>query len=333
MIWAKSAGGVYDDDGYNITVDKTGNSYVTGTFSYPWIKFDNIQLDGKVGPFSDMFVAKYDSAGNALWARGAGNDRVTVGTGVAVDSSGNVYISGGSGDLTYFKFDAATTISDDNSFIAKYSPVGTLLWAHNTAYKSYDFASDIALDVYQNIYVAGYINTTGIFGTDTLPTLGGQDIYVAKYDNNGNHIWVKNAGGTGTDAAYAVTLDNSNNILVAGYTSSQPAVFDASQVSATSSWDPCLAKLSNPVAVRDVHLSANDIEIYPNPANDMLYVVSVSVALSNVQINDITGRTLISESTTSKRPRLNLRSFPSGLYYLQLSDGTQTIIKKIIIQH
>jgi hypothetical protein len=332
-IWAKQAGGVFEDFGIAIYSDFYANVYVTGNFTAPSIHFDNVQLNAKVGPFQDMFITKYDSNGNALWAKGAGGDFPSDGAGIAVDSNGYVYVTGSSFQGNYIKFDNNITISNDKSFIAKYDTTGNIVWAKPTALNSRDFTQGMVSDNAGHLYTIGFFYDQAIFGADTLNSVGNTDISVCKYDYDGNIICVKQAGGISSDAGYSLRIDNQDNILVAGYISSQPADFDALQISATQSWDPFVAKLSNPLAVQNIAVTENKVLTYPNPADDILYIRSADKIFASVKLVDITGRVLRRQFLTQKNTSIDLKTIPPGLYYLQLAGNTNTITKKIIVQH
>jgi len=332
--WAKGAGGKFSDQGNRIVVDSLDNVYVTGDFTAPKAYFDNIELNAKVGPYQDMFIAKYDSSGNALWAKGAGGDFPNGGIGLGIDNIGNVYVGGSSFQGTYIKFDNNIILNNDKGFIASYSNSGNIAWAKNIGYHANAVVGDLKVDLNANIYVTGFFNNSvAPFGNDTLHGAGSDDIFVTAYNNMGDEEWAKFAGGVSSDGGYAIAIDNSHNILIAGYTSSQPASFDAFQISATSSWDPFVAKLSNPLAVTDVHLSANDIHVYPNPTDDIIYIIADDKVPALIQLIDVTGRIILSQSSATKNSSISIKQVPDGIYYLRLSAKANTVMKKIVVQH
>jgi uncharacterized delta-60 repeat protein len=177
------------DEALAIVVDGAGNVYVTGE-SYG------------SGTSYDYATLKYDSSGNELWVERynkLGNywDEAYA---IAVDSSGNVYITGRSyGDGTGQDF---ATI--------KYNPNGDTAWVrrYNGPGNAGDEAHVIALDGSNNIYVAG--GSVGD-GTD-------YDYAIIKYNPNGDTAWVRRYTGTesGYDYAWAMVIDSSNNVYVTG---------------------------------------------------------------------------------------------------------------------
>ena len=96
LIWAKRAGGVSGDSGFDIVVDAFGNSYVTGHFegaaTFGAGEANQTMLNS-AGPV-DLFVAKYGADGTLLWVKTAGGSEVDQGFAIAVDASGNSYITG-----------------------------------------------------------------------------------------------------------------------------------------------------------------------------------------------------------------------------------------------
>ena len=91
------------------------------------------------------------------------------------------------------------------------------LWAKKAGGTSYDSSSSIAVDANGNSYVTGYFYGSATFGTTTLTSSGGSDIFVAKLDINGNWLWAKKAGGTDYDYGNGIAVDANGNSYVTGY--------------------------------------------------------------------------------------------------------------------
>src|SRR5947207_2063693 len=92
------------------------------------------------------------------------------------------------------------------------------IWAKSAEGNSYDEASSVTTDNAGNIYFTGYFyNDSIIFGVDTLKNLGANDIFLVKYNSNGNVLWAKKAGGVGDDYVSAITTDLVGNIYIVGW--------------------------------------------------------------------------------------------------------------------
>lgn len=225
-VWAKAFGGLNADSGRFISIDSDNNVYLTGYFSGV-ADFDPSENSANlisVGIY-DIFLTKYDSSGNYLWAKNMGGTIDGYGESLALDNSGNIYVTG------YFRgaidFDPSAAISNISSmdsydiFIAKYDKFGNYVWAEALGGPGADIGQAIALGENNNIYVTGYFNDSVDFDPSPdlfiLGSLGGSDIFLSKYDSSGNYLLAINMGGTGGDQGWGVALDQNNNVHITGY--------------------------------------------------------------------------------------------------------------------
>jgi hypothetical protein len=224
VLWAKREGGIGGDYGRSVATDAIGNVYVTGYFNSPTIAFGTTTLTN-ASNYTDIFIAKYDAAGNVLWAKRAGGNASDIGYSVATDTSGNVFVTGSFKSPT-ITFGATTLTNAENTgnsndiFIAKYDAAGTVLWAKRAGGTNTDEGWGIATDASGNVYVSGYFKSTTITsGTTTLTNAdssGSADIFIAKYDAAGTTLWAERAGGTDYDWGHSVSTDASGNVYITG---------------------------------------------------------------------------------------------------------------------
>ncbi len=139
----------------------------------------------------DAFVAKYNANGNQLWMAQFGTSGYDSATGVSSDGSGNVYVSG----YTDGSFPSYTNLGSYDAFVAKYDTSGNPVWVKQFSTSSHDYAEGISSDSNGNVYVSG--KTFGSFLGYT--NLGLYDAFVAKYDGNGNQLWLRQFGTSGDD--------------------------------------------------------------------------------------------------------------------------------------
>ena len=183
--WVNTYGGSTFDVGEDITVDSSGNSYITGYFEGT-VDFGggNVTSAGA----ADIFILKLNSSGTFQWVNIFGGTSTDVGQGIAVDSSGNSYITGsfqgtvdfGSGDITPSGF--------DDIFVLKVNPSGTFQWVSTFGGTSIDVGEDITVDSSGNSYITGWFRETVDFGGGNVTSAGGADIFVLKLNSSGAGI-------------------------------------------------------------------------------------------------------------------------------------------------
>lgn len=220
--WADASGDHGYESAASVAMDAGGNAYITGSYTSAFISFGTVTLINSFSGTADIHVVKYDPAGLVLWAKTFGGVDGDAATGITVDASGNVLVTGwftsasitmGSTVLT----NSGTASSD--FFIAALDASGNVLWAKSAGSTGNDRGQGICTDGSGNIFATGwYTSPTINFGTGTLTNSGSSsnEIFVVKYDANGNALWSKSAGGTNYDAAYACATDQTGNVYVTG---------------------------------------------------------------------------------------------------------------------
>jgi len=164
VTWAKSFGDIYGDNVTKIFTDGSSNTYITYSIS-----------KGS-GTTPDPFLTKLDSSGNVTWTKSLAGP----GYGIASDSSGNLYLTGG---FTGTKTFGSTTLTSQGAldiYVAKLDSSGNITEAIDLGGSGIDLGRGIATDSSGNLYVTGGFNSTANFGTKVLNSQGSQDIFVAK---------------------------------------------------------------------------------------------------------------------------------------------------------
>ena len=244
--WATRICGSGSDQGNGIATDSNGNVYVTGQYSSNPLTIYN--YDGSTfgtlinsSSGSDCFIVKYNTTGTAQWATRMGGTYgidVDLGTGIATDSNGNVYVTGYyyANPLTIYNYDGSTfgTLSKNGNntdcFIVKYNTTGTAQWATRIAGPSTDRSNGIATDSNGNVYVTGYYssNPLTIYNYDgstfgTLPQGGTTDCFIVKYNTTGTAQWKMLIGGPGNnDRCNAIATDSNGYVYAIGQYNSNP---------------------------------------------------------------------------------------------------------------
>jgi hypothetical protein len=211
--WSKSFGSYGADIGQDIAVDASGSVYVTGYFTA------TVDFGGGIlgGSGTSIFVAKYNSSGVHQWSKSFGSGIVTQGWGIAVDASGNVFITGYIYGTVDFGGGGLVSAGFVDIFVAKFNSAGVHQWSQRFGSADGDVGYGIAADALGNVFVTGYFSGTVDFGGGGLVSAGGFDIFVAKYNSAGAHQWSKRFGSGGAaDEGLGVAVDGSGNVLVTG---------------------------------------------------------------------------------------------------------------------
>ena len=204
--WTKQLGTSSGDKGRGVTVDSSGNIYVTGETK------SGLDGNSNMSGYSwDFFLVKYNSSGVKQWTKQFGTTAHDFGYGVTVDSSDNLYVTG----KTNGGMDNNTNSGSYDIFLVKYNSSGTKQWTQQLGTSSDDSAEGVTVDSSDNIYVMG--NTDG--GLDGNINSGGWDFFLVKYNSSGTKQWTQQLGTSSDDSGKGVTVDSSNNIYVTGFTS------------------------------------------------------------------------------------------------------------------
>jgi uncharacterized protein YjiK len=190
--WTQQLGTSNVDFAGGIATDSSGNVYVTG---HTYGSFDGNTNAGS----SDLFVVKYDSGGIKQWTQQLGASDGTFARGIASDSSGNVYVTGG---------------TSHGLFVIKYDSSGTQQWTQQLGTSTLDYANGISTDSSGNVYVTGLTFS----GLDGNAHAGQTDIFVVKYNSSGVKQWTRQLGTSSYDSGHGITTDSSGNIYVTGAT-------------------------------------------------------------------------------------------------------------------
>ena len=224
-------------EGWLAKTDPSGNVFIGGYFYGDSICLGHNNFYNLINADNNIqtLVAKYDSAGNLLWAR-AGSNGQSRPISLTTDNQGNLFVFGfftsptinfGTTKLTNKSFDTSKPFIDSCYYVLKYNPDGQLLWARNggsnvTPQGDFLHPGGIATDENGNCYIAtSYNRQQLIVGNDTMSNFGGTnnttDFFVARYDAEGNFIWAKSFGGLKDDFVTDISVSKSNKIFITGY--------------------------------------------------------------------------------------------------------------------
>jgi PKD repeat protein len=217
--WSKAIGGTDSDSAYAVASDAAGNVYVAGRF-HTTMTIGTIRLTS--AGLADAFLVKYSSTGAVSWARGMGGAADDSIEGIAIDPvSGDVLVAGRFGGTASFGGTPSFVANGTSDMVvARYNgATGAHVWSKQFGGAYDDSADAIAVDGAGNIYVTGYFKGTISFGGAPLSTPYDTDldVFIAKLDGAGNHVWSKNFTNTGNDRGYSIATDPQGDVVISGW--------------------------------------------------------------------------------------------------------------------
>jgi len=243
-LWAVKAGANFSSAfAGGITFSGSG-IYVSGKFT------NNINCGGvsqaTTGNY-DAFLMKLDPAtGSCTWLNKAGGTYDDLSTSIAPELGGGVLMVGTFADLATFGTQSVNSggFGNFDMFLAKYNPDGTCAWVKKAGGSTDDKANSVRQLPGGAIFMTGFFQATATFGTISVTSVFNYDFFLAKYDVNGNIVWVQKGGGNGNDMGNAIGIDASSNIYVTGFIG-DTATFGTTNVFDNEYGSIIVAKYSN----------------------------------------------------------------------------------------
>lgn len=201
-LWILQFGTNDEDVSYDLAPDGVGGVFVAGE-----------TLADLAGPSAggyDAFLARYDDAGNRLWILQFGTDREDRAAALAPDGRGGVLIAG----RTEGALVGGPKSSERDAFLARYDAEGNQLWIRQFGTTVWEEITELASDGSGGVFATG--RTRGDLGG---PNLGDDDVFLTRYDGEGNRLWMRQFGSITLEESLALAPDGGGGVLVAGYTS------------------------------------------------------------------------------------------------------------------
>jgi hypothetical protein len=213
-LWSMAFGDAADQIGYSAAIDSSGNIFVTGDLSGP-TDFGGGSLPCAGG--RDIFLARFGADSNHHWSMCFGDGSDQTGSHVATDGSGNILITGWFEGAVNFGGGSLSNLGGKDMFLAKFDTVGKYLWAQCFGSKFDQAGNSIAADGADNVVVTGFFEGSVDFGGGFLASAGGRDMFLARFDAAGNHLWSQGFGDVLDQSGASVALNSAGDIVVTGY--------------------------------------------------------------------------------------------------------------------
>jgi len=238
-LWSKSFGGAAYLDIRDLAIDALRNPIFTGAFLGA-VNFGGSSLSsaGK----SDIYIAKLSSQGAHLWSKRFGDGSAQLANSIALDPAGNILVAGEFAGSLDLGGGALTSAGSHDIFLAKFSPSGAHLWSKCFGSEEYQSGQCVAADRSGNVIITGCFEGDADFGGGALASANAFDVFLAKFDPAGNHLWSKRFGDGANQYGWSIAVENSGNILVTGGISGTIDFGDGALTSAEGSTDIFIAE-------------------------------------------------------------------------------------------
>lgn len=339
FVWAVNIGGIGVDSPSGIGVDALFNVYVTGSFE------DVADFDTGASTYTlssldqqDAFVCKLDGNGAFVWAKQFGGLDRQNGTGLALEGTTNVYITGeyqntvdldpGVGTNT-----VTSTAALYSSYAVKLSSAGNFVWAKNISGSNDVLGNKIVVSPAGFVYWLGYNKGMADLdpgaGTNNSNAITGFDSFVTKLDASGGYVIAESFpyvwNSFVVNAVSEIILTGRFNLT----RDFDPAV-TTSTITSAGSTDGCIVKLNQ--LTTSIYESGNfalQIEVYPNPNNGN-FVINATEG-SKVSVVNALGQEVLAFTSSGDEQKINLKDCKNGIYFVTMSYYEKITCKKFVI--
>lgn len=347
LLWLKKIGTISNPI-YTISVNKKMELVVGGGF-YGTVDFDpGAGVKSYTATSLNLFLAKYDSLGNYIWAnqlKGDFSPELSMG----MDTSSNIYITGEVGSTADFDpgagYGGFANKGSYDVFIAKYNTSGTYTWVKGFGGTATEYGRNIYVSS-KRLHVAGAFGNTVDFdagtGVKNITAVDNHSGFFVTYDLNGNFVQATPIDGSDYETCYGVAESYNGDIVVVGeapdFSSTLPD-FDpgAPVVNLKGSYyqgiEGFVARYNVITDVNEIS-STNPFKIFPNPTHDQLHIESLNQqTVLAITIYDVMGRKILSINKEEMNETISLTAIKNpGTYFVNIITKESAFTKALIIE-
>lgn len=216
VVWVNSIGATSNESCSRVKIDSDGNIYVVGYFESDSLIIGTTTLINQGG--RDGFIIKYNTSGNVIWAKSIGGYATETITAIDINLNQEIYIAGSYTD-SLLTIGLTTLINNSmrDVFVVKLDAYGNEIWVKSYGGIGSEGVSGIILTPQNEFYLSGgFYGSLLTLDSISLPTKGGYDCYIAKFNVLGNVLWVNIIGGIDNEYGGRMTIDNNGNTYLIG---------------------------------------------------------------------------------------------------------------------
>lgn len=235
-------GGSGNEECFALHITNEKHLYVAGSFQAS-MNFADVAVSANGD--SDAFLAKYDEEGRPLWIRSGGgvlDDQITS---ITEDSNGNLICIGSYWlEAAFEDTTLVTNTSPKAILVLKYNPSGDLLWAKSIDGTTLKEATDLTVDVHNNIFITGFFEDQLILEDTTLQSVGESDLFILKLTPTGQMEWVYSDGYKGDTRAMSLALTSNDDLIIGGFYNDTTRLGDYELAANTADRDVFLLRMT-----------------------------------------------------------------------------------------
>jgi hypothetical protein len=334
-VWAKKTENASFIIFNDLTIDHTGNLYLTGAYQSstdfdPGIAANTLPLSGN----TDAFLVKYNTNGSFIWGKAIQGIDLESAEAVKITQDGNVLVTGyfvNSIDLdpsTNTNF--VTSVGQRDIFFANYSSSGSLRWGKSFGGTGNEYGYALATDNQKRIFLAGTFQGTVDVNpdpnsTNNITSSADADLFFARYDSVGNYKWSMSAGGSNGDLIQDMVVDNVLQIYATGWVQGTASFFGNTTINSNGDRDILVVKVDGSMVISTNKVIENkQFKVAPNPFSDRIQLTFLEKNKENVRIvlTDISGKVVFTQNEiTQNNAIIDLpNGLANGVYFLQIFE-------------
>ncbi len=214
-LWSWRLGEAEEQFARGLAVDGSGNVVLVGYYRGT-IGFSGSSVSVSSGLERDLFMIKLSAQGEPLWAQSFGGDSGQYGYDVALAEDDSIALTGTFEGTVSFGGSALVSAGDNDILVARFESTGEHKWSKRFGDSLEQKAQSVAIDALGNVLISGYVRGGVDFGGGTLAGGDNHDIFIAKLDSAGEHLWSKRFGDFAEQNAWDLAVDSAGNVTLTG---------------------------------------------------------------------------------------------------------------------
>jgi hypothetical protein len=329
ILWTKNIGGSFFEVDATVKYLSNGAVVLSGSFASQSLVLENTTLNS-VGE-TDIFLAKFSSNGNVIWAKSFGGSDHDFNSQISIDNNDNIYQTG---DFTSLTMNIGTNSINNSgeydAYICKFDTNGNELWSKSYGGPGFDYGNTITIDNNENIFTAfSYFSSSLSADNLSFTNNGIGDILLMKLNTDGTIIWAQSIGGTDTETSTNIVTDPQGNLILSGYFSSQPFPVGSINLNNAGSNDIFIIKIDASSLTEIEDNASVEFQLYPNPSSEAINIhINANSIGKDYKILDAVGKVILSGKLHSENTSIDLADLQSGAYTIVLGEFVKRKFQK-----